>query len=114
MTDHKPVQWDIDKTHPQFHDDLVIGLSGLVDPEIGLSFIELGLIRNITLNDDKAHVLMVLTTPFCPYGPEMIDDARSMVEKILEAPTTIEMSMELWTPAMMDPDLQDSDWGLFP
>ena len=114
MTDHQPVQWDIDKTHPQFHDDLVIGLSGLVDPEIGLSFIELGLIRNITLNDDKAHVLMVLTTPFCPYGPEMIDDARSMVEKILEVPTTIEMSMELWTPAMMDPDLQDSDCGLFP
>lgn len=114
MTDYQPVQWDIDQTHPQFHDDLTEGLSGLEDPEIGLSFIELGLIRNITLEDQKACVLMVLTTPFCPYGPEMIENARAMVEKILEVPTTVELSTEYWTPAMMDPDLQDADWGLFP
>lgn len=112
--DFQPAQWDIDTTHPQFHDDLIVGLSGLVDKEIGFSFIELGLIRNITLEDDNAHVMMVLTTPFCPYGPEMIDDTKLTVEKILNIPTTVELSSEFWNPSMMDPDLRDSDWGLFP
>jgi metal-sulfur cluster biosynthetic enzyme len=114
MTDYQPAQWQIDQTHPHHHQDLVEGLSGLVDQEIGYSFIELGLIRDIKLEDGEAHVTMVLTTPFCPYGPEMLSDARAMVEKILEVPTTIELSSEYWNPAMMDPELWDSDWGLFP
>ncbi|MEL7636178.1 MAG: DUF59 domain-containing protein [Chloroflexi bacterium] len=114
MTEHQPAIWDIDQTHPQFHDDLVIGLSGLVDQEIGLSFIELGLIRNIQIEADKVKVSMVLTTPFCPYGPEMISDTQALVEKIIELPTTVELTSEMWSPAMMDEELRDSDWGLFP
>lgn len=114
MTDYQPAQWEIDQTHPQYHEDLIIALSGLVDKEIGFSFIELGLIRNITLSEGKAHVSMVLTTPFCPYGPEMVEDARATVEKVLEVPTTIELGSQLWNPTLMDPDLRDSDWGLFP
>ncbi len=114
MIEHQPAIWDIDQTHPQHHDDLVEGLSGLVDNEIGLSFIELGLIRNIQINDGKVKVTMVLTTPFCPYGPEMISDTQAMVEKIIGLPTTVELSSEFWSPAMMDQDLRDSDWGLFP
>lgn len=114
MSDYLPAVWDIDQTHPQFHDDLVLMLSGLEDKEIGLSFIDLGLIRNITLQDGKAHVSMVLTTPFCPYGPEMIEDTRKTVEKVLGAPTTVELSADFWNPTMMDPEARDSDWGLFP
>ncbi|MDD2521232.1 MAG: iron-sulfur cluster assembly protein [Anaerolineaceae bacterium] len=114
MSEHQPATWDIDQTHPQYHDDLVVGLSGLQDQEIGLSFIELGLIRNIQLEDGKVKVTMVLTTPFCPYGPEMISDTQKTVEKIMELPTTVELSTDFWSPAMMDPELNDSDWGLFP
>ncbi len=114
MTDNQPAVWEIDSTHPKYHDDLIEGLSGLVDKEIGYSFIELGLIRNIQLENNKAHITMVLTTPFCPYGPEMIEDARNKVEQILELPTTIELSSEYWHPGMMDEELRDSEWGLFP
>lgn len=114
MEDFTPAVWDIDQTHPQYHEELIVALSGLVDKEIGFSFIELGLIRNISLNDEKAHVSMVLTTPFCPYGPEMIEETRETVSKLLGVPTTVELSADFWTPSMMDPDLRDSDWGLFP
>ena len=114
MTEHQPAIWDIDQTHPQFHDDLVIGLSGLVDQEIGLSFIELGLIRNIQIEADKVKVSMVLTTPFCPYGPEMISGTQGLVEKIIELPTTVELTNELWSPATMDEEYRNADWGLFP
>lgn len=113
MTEYQPAIWDIDQTHPQFHDDLVVGLSGLIDKELGNSFIELGMIRNIQIEDGKAKVTMVLTTPYCPYGPEMISDTQATVEKILEIPTTVEMSSEFWNPAMMDQELRDSYWGFF-
>jgi len=114
MTDHIPTHWEIDDTHPQYHDDLIVGLSGLVDLEIGLSFIELGLVRDISLKDGEAKVTMILTTPFCPYGPEMIADCKKVVERILEVPTTVELGAQMWDPKMMDPELQDTDgWGLF-
>lgn len=86
MTDNQPAVWEIDSTHPKYHDDLIEGLSGLVDKEIGYSFIELGLIRNIQLENNKAHITMVLTTPFCPYGPEMIEDARKRSNKSWNCP----------------------------
>lgn len=114
MIENQPAVWEIDQTHPQYHDDLIEGLSGLLDKELGLSFIELGLIRNIKLENGKVLVTMVLTTPFCPYGPEMINDAQAMVEKILDLPTKVELSEEFWNPGMMDEELRDSDWGLLP
>lgn len=104
--------WEIEKSHPEKHNDLIEGLAGITDPELGYSIIELGLVRDIKLMDDGAHVRMVLTTPFCPYGPEMLEETRKKVEQILGVPTTIEFSPEPWTPDMMEDDLFDPQWGL--
>ena len=112
MIENQPAVWDIDQTHPQYHDDLIEGLSGLLDQELGLSFIELGLIRNIKLEHDKVQVTMVLTTPFCPYGPAMLEMTRVKAEQALELPTTIEMGMEMWEPSMME-EGAGAEWGLF-
>lgn len=87
-------------------------LRDVVDPEIGLNVIELGLIRDLQIEDDKAHVVMILTTPFCPYGPQLLEQTRRTVQQTLDRPTTIELGMELWTPEYMDESLA-ADWGLF-
>jgi metal-sulfur cluster biosynthetic enzyme len=108
---HKP-DWEIDKTHPDYIEDLVIGLSAILDPDLGYSILELGLVRDISLTDDKANVRMILTTPFCPYGPAMLEETRAKVAGILQKPTTIEYGSEAWKPEMMDPELRDDDWGL--
>ena len=41
-------------------------LQAVLDPEIGLSVIDLDLIREVVFTADEAEVKMVLTTPFCP------------------------------------------------
>jgi metal-sulfur cluster biosynthetic enzyme len=64
------------------------------------------------LQPDKAHVVMMLTTPFCPYGPQMLEQTRRVVQEVAGVPTTIEMSMELWEPSMMEEGAAQ-DWGLF-
>ncbi len=52
------------------------------DPEIGLSVVDLGLIYGVDIDEDKVTVKMTLTTPACPYGPELIDAVRLTVEKM--------------------------------
>ncbi len=41
-------------------------LQAVLDPEIGLSVIDLDLIREVVFANEEAEIKMVLTTPFCP------------------------------------------------
>lgn len=107
-------QWDINTTHPQFHDTLIENLAGITDPELGYSILQLGLVRNISIENETAHVLMILTTPYCPYGPNMLESTRAKVEEVLGLKTELEYGQETWMPAMMDKDIMDDDWGLLP
>jgi len=49
-------------------------LEKVVDPEIGINIVDLGLIYDLQIdNDSNVTVLMTLTAPNCPYGDEIID-----------------------------------------
>lgn len=87
-------------------------LRKVYDPEINLSVMELGLIRKLDLKEDRSHVTMILTTPFCPYGPQLLEQVRRTAEVVGEAPATIEVGSELWDPTMME-EGAGGDWGLF-
>ena len=87
-------------------------LREVVDPEIGLNVIELGLLRDADIQEDRAHLLMIMTTPFCPYAPQLLEQTRRTAQNYLHRPTTIEMGMEMWDPSMMEEGAAD-DWGLF-
>jgi len=106
------VTWQIEKTHPLLLKPLQDGLNQVYDPEIRLNILELGLIREVVINDNRAMVTMILTTPFCPYGPVLLEAARSKAEEALGMPVEIELGSEYWTPAFMADGLGD-DWGLF-
>lgn len=104
--------WQADATHPQLAEETKDALREVVDPEIGLNLIELGLIRDVTIEEDKTHVVMILTTPFCPYGPALLEMARVKAESAVNKPTTIEIGMQMWDPTMMEEGV-GGDWGLF-
>jgi metal-sulfur cluster biosynthetic enzyme len=104
--------WQADVTHPQLAEETKEALREVLDPEIGLNIIELGLIRDVTIEDNKAHVLMILTTPFCPYGPALLEMARTKAENAIKQPTTIELGIQMWDPTMMEEGV-GADWGLF-
>lgn len=87
-------------------------LRSVIDPEIGMNVIELGLVRDIQISDDSAHVMMIMTTPFCPYAPQLLEQTRRTAQDFLGVPTTIEMGMEMWDPSMMEEGAA-ADWGLF-
>jgi metal-sulfur cluster biosynthetic enzyme len=104
--------WEADSTHPTEAEALREGLRTVMDPELGLNIIELGLVRDVVMTDDSQEIKMILTTPFCPYGPAMLDMTRNKGEDVTEKSTTIEVGMEMWDPSMMEAGA-GGEWGLF-
>ena len=81
-------------------------LETVMDPELGLSVIDLGLIREIHFLDGRTLIRMMLTTPFCPYAPQMMADVRQAAESAVSQPADVEMLPDAWSPDMMpDPGL---------
>lgn len=76
------------------------------DPELGLNIIDIGLIYDVTvIGDGDVNVKMTLTSPGCPSGAEMMEDARQVVEQLEGVRSAnIELVWEpYWTPEKMDP-----------
>lgn len=81
-------------------------LETVIDPEINLSVIDLGLIREIHFLPQRTFVRMMLTTPFCPYAPQMIADVKAAAESAVPQPCDVELMPDPWSPEMMpDPGL---------
>jgi metal-sulfur cluster biosynthetic enzyme len=109
---NRPI-WQIDSTHPELVEGVTDAFREIVDPEIGLNIIQLGLIRDVIMEEDgSALVRMMLTTPFCPYGPAMLESTRQKAEESLKVPTHMDLDMGMWDFSMMEEGLAD-DWGLY-
>ena len=104
--------WQVESTNPDLVEPFREAMRQIVDPEIGLNIIELGLIRDVQVSPDQAKINMILTTPFCPYGPAMLEMTRQKAEGFFKCPTTIEMGMEMWDFSMME-EGAGADWGIY-
>lgn len=93
-------------------DEIKEALREVVDPEIGLNVVELGLIREIETAEDDTKITMILTTPFCPYGPAIIEQVRVASDAVTGGGSRVELGTELWDPSMME-EGAGGDWGLF-
>jgi metal-sulfur cluster biosynthetic enzyme len=108
---NKPV-WNIESTNPELVEALTEELKKVMDPEIGLNVLELGLVRNVAVINGEAKMLMIMTTPFCPYAPVLLETTRQQAELGLKMPTAVDLSYEPWDPSMMDENAR-MDWGFF-
>ena len=81
-------------------------LETVMDPELGLSVIDLGLIREVHFLEGRTLVRMMLTTPFCPYAPQMMADVKQATESAVPQPCEVDILADPWSPDMMpDPGL---------
>lgn len=87
-------------------DDVTEALSEVIDPELGLDFVELGLIYDIAIEEGKVSVTFTLTTPGCPIGPQVTDQIHEFVGE-LEGVEEVEAHMTFtppWSPERMSED----------
>lgn len=107
-----PIHWDIHETHPQLVPALRERLAEVVDPEIMLNVLQLGLIRKVSIEGSEGKLYLLLTTPFCPYGPAMVEMIKQKAQEGLGMSVTIEMGAEPWDFSLME-DPGALDWGMY-
>ena len=73
-------------------------LQSVLDPEIGLSVIDLDLIREVVFTPEEAEIKMVLTTPFCPWAGELIQTVKTKAEEVVGPPVKVTLLAERWGP----------------
>jgi metal-sulfur cluster biosynthetic enzyme len=111
-TSVNPIQWEIQNTHPDLVSGLRTKLAEVIDPEIMLNVLQLGLIRKVSIENGVGKLYLLLTTPFCPYGPAMIEMIKQKAEEGLGLPIEIELGPEPWDFSLME-DPGALDWGMY-
>jgi metal-sulfur cluster biosynthetic enzyme len=84
-------------------DDVQEALTNVIDPELGLDFVELGLIYEISVEGDEVFVTFSLTSPGCPIGPQVSEQIEEFVGE-LEGVSRVYPKMVFtppWTPDLM-------------
>ncbi len=93
---------------------LIEALREVIDPELMINIVDLGLVYSINHTDRKVNVDMTLTSPACPAGPQIIMQSKMALEKVPGVDVAeIKLTMSPpWTPARMTDEARDQ-LGIF-
>jgi metal-sulfur cluster biosynthetic enzyme len=86
----------------------------VIDPELMINVVDLGLVYSVNQEDEKVNVEMTLTSPACPAGPQILSQAKMALENlegVTEAHIKLVMSPP-WTPDRMTDEARDQ-LGIF-
>jgi metal-sulfur cluster biosynthetic enzyme len=84
-------------------DEVQDALTNVIDPELGLDFVELGLIYTIEVEGADVFVTFTLTSPGCPIGPQVSEQIEEFVSE-LDGVGSVYPKMTFtppWTPELM-------------
>ena len=83
-------------------------LKNVIDPELGLNIVDLGLIYDVEVEDGQAMITMTLTSPGCPAGGMLMAGAQEAArgaEGVDDADVKL-VWKPFWTPDRIDPDVR--------
>jgi len=89
-------------------------LRTVIDPELMINIVDLGLVYAIDLEGRKASVEMTLTSPACPAGPQIIQQAKMSLSRLADV-DDVEIRLVMsppWTPDRMTDEARDQ-LGIF-
>ena len=88
---------------------LIEALKQVIDPELMINVVDLGLIYEVEQDGSKVSVEMTLTSPACPVGPQIVQQAKMALERlddVEEAEIKLVMTPP-WSPDRMTDDARD-------
>ena len=80
-------------------DQVLQVLDEVIDPEIGISLVQLNMIRDVNIDNKKVEVKIVLTAPGCPLVSFMVEEIRKKTTEVAEGrDVNVIVLDEPWTP----------------
>lgn len=76
---------------------VIAALTRVVDPEVALSIVDVGLVYGVTITEDRMHVLLTMTSAACPVADVIMEEVEAELDRV--APPGMVISIELvWEP----------------
>lgn len=94
--------------------DLLDALRQVIDPELMVNIVDLGLIYDVSQEEGTVKVAMTLTSPACPAGPQIVQQSKLALEQlgdVEKAEIKLVMSPP-WSPERMTDEARDQ-LGIF-
>jgi len=87
-------------------EDVTDALRDVIDPELGLDFVELGLIYDVEVEGPTVRITYTLTSPGCPIGPQVSEQMEEFVSELdgVEEVRPVMTFSPPWTPERMSED----------
>ena len=88
-------------------------LHAVIDPEVGVNIVDLGLVYGIAITDGDVDIAMTMTTPACPLGPYIVSEVEAVVWP-MEGVTGVTVRVVWdppWEPATMMTDFAKRELG---
>jgi metal-sulfur cluster biosynthetic enzyme len=87
-------------------EDVTEALTNVIDPELGLDFVELGLVYDVEIDGGEVAITFTLTSPGCPIGPQVSDQMKEFVAEVpgVESVQPRMVFTPPWTPERMSED----------
>lgn len=79
------------------HQTVVNALTRVVDPEVAMSIVDVGLIYGVTVTDEKLHVRLTMTSAACPVADLIIDEVETELDRVAPPELLIEVEL-VWEP----------------
>lgn len=78
-------------------------LHDVIDPELGIDVVDLGLVYELEVKEGAAHLVLGVTTPSCPFSASLAEEARAVLSSLPDV-ATVEVRLTTkpaWSPEMM-------------
>ncbi len=93
------------------NNDILVALRDVLDPELGVNIVDLGLVYRAEWTRQGIVVEMTMTTPTCPIGDMMADQAETALRRRFPEAASIRVHLQwdpAWTPELMSDDARRS------
>jgi metal-sulfur cluster biosynthetic enzyme len=72
-------------------------LASVIDPEVAMTIVDVGLIYGVTVTDDAVHVRLTMTSAACPVTDLILEDVEDALDRVVDPDMKIEVEL-VWEP----------------
>lgn len=81
----------------ELREPILAALHRVVDPEVAMTIVDVGLVYGVSITPGRAHVLLTMTSAACPVADVIIEDVGAELDKALPADLAVDVEL-VWEP----------------